>query len=220
LLLALQIALLPRPVLPVIVLVSVFRLFDLETLVHSWRYNRADAACLLTTFIAVLLIGLERGLLLGVATSLLLYLWRTSHPHITEIGRLGDSEQFRSVERHEVRTSPRVLLARVDESLYFANADYLEERLLALVAERPELRDVVLVCSGVNFIDSSALLTLEQLIDRLRDAGVTLHLADLKEPVLDALEQSDLLHRLRPGKVFLSAHQAMNELESDPDYAI
>ncbi len=220
LLLAPAISLLPMAVLSVIVLVSVFRLFDLETLVRSWHYNRADAVCLLATFFGVLLLGLERGLLLGVATSLLLYLWRTSHPHVTEIGRLGDSEQFRSVERHEVRTCPHLLLARVDESLYFANADYLEDRLLALVAERPALRDVVLVCSAVNFIDSSALLTLEQLLDRLRDAGVRLHLADLKEPVIDALRSTDLLARLEPGKVFLSAHQAMKELEGEPDYSI
>ena len=129
------------------------------------------------------------------------------------VGQVPGTEHYRNVERHQVITSPKLLAVRVDESLYFANARNLEDRLLASVAERPEVRDVVLILSAVNFIDASALESLEHLIERLRDAGVTLHLAEVKGPVMDRLEPSGLLHHLT-GQVFLSTHQAVEALSN------
>jgi SulP family sulfate permease len=203
---------LPNTVLAAIIIVAVIGLIDLHTLRHVWRYNKADAASLLITFGAVLALGVDAGILVGVATSIALYLWRTSRPHMAVVGRVGDSEHFRNVLRHEVQTCPHVVAVRVDESLYFANTAYLEGRLLGMVAERPEVRHLLLICSAVNFIDASALETLEAMLQELRDAGADLWLAEVKGPVMDRLLAIGFIDELGHDHVFLSTHQAMNAL--------
>jgi SulP family sulfate permease len=200
---------LPISVLAAIVVVSVTSLFDLHTLRLCWRYNRADALALAATFVAVLTEGMEAGIAVGVVLSAVLFLWRTSRPHTAVVGRVGDTEHFRNVDRHAVTTYPGLLAIRIDESLYYANAQALEELLLNAVADCEEVRHVVLICSAVNFIDTSALETLENLVDELRDGGVTLHFAEVKGPVMDGLERVSLLERMAPGRVFLSTHDAV-----------
>jgi sulfate permease, SulP family len=203
---------LPNTVLAAIIIVAVIGLIDLRTLRHVWRYNKADAASLLATFGAVLVLGVDAGILVGVAASLALYLWRTSRPHMAVVGRVGDSEHFRNVLRHDVQTCPHVVAVRVDESLYFANTAYLEDRLLGMVAERPEVRHLLLICGAVNFIDASALETLEAMLQELRDAGADLWLAEVKGPVMDRLLAIGFIDQLGHDHVFLSTHQAMNAL--------
>jgi SulP family sulfate permease len=203
---------LPNTVLAAIIIVAVIGLIDLHTLRHVWRYNKADAASLLVTFAAVLALGVDVGILVGVAASIALYLWRTSRPHMAVVGRVGDSEHFRNILRHDVQTCPHVVAVRVDESLYFANTAYLESRLLGMVAERPEVRHLLLICSAVNFIDASALETLEVMLQELRDAGANLWLAEVKGPVMDRLLAIGFVDALGHDHVFLSTHQAMNAL--------
>lgn len=200
---------LPQAVLAATVIVAVIGLVDLREPQRIWRTNRGDAFTWLLTFIAVLALGIETGIFIGVGSALVLYLWRTSRPHIAIVGRLGDSEVYRNVERHQVKTWPHVVAVRVDESLYFANTRYLEQALLRIVAERPEVKHLVLIGSAINFIDSSALHTLDHLIDELRDAGVEFHLADIKGPVMDRLKQSELLDKIGEDHIHLTTHTAM-----------
>jgi SulP family sulfate permease len=101
------------------------------------------------------------GLLAGVAVSLALFSYRTSQPHIAEVGLVPGTEHFRNVLRHDVATSPRLSSLRMDESLYFASARALEDRINDLVAEHPDAKQMVLQCSAINDIDSSALESLE-----------------------------------------------------------
>lgn len=199
----------PNTALAAIIIVAVSNLIDIPTIRETWRYNKADAASLAATFVAVLVIGIEKGIMIGVAVSLVLYLWRTSRPHMAVVGRVGTTEHFRNVLRHKVATRPHVVAVRVDESLYFANAGYLADKIQEIAFEKTEVKHVVLVCSAVNFIDASALTSLEDLIVELRAAGITLHLAEVKGPVMDRLKRSDLLEKLGEGRVFLSTHEAM-----------
>ncbi|GIV92826.1 MAG: hypothetical protein KatS3mg056_1535 [Chloroflexus sp.] len=200
---------LPQAVLAATVIVAVIGLVDLREPRRIWRTNRGDAFTWLITFLAVLALGIETGIFVGVASALILYLWRTSRPHIAIVGRLGDSEVYRNVERYQVKTWPHVVAVRVDESLYFANTRYLESALLQIVAERPSVKHLVLIGSAINFIDSSALHTLEHLIDELRDAGVEFHLADIKGPVMDRLKQSELIDKIGHDHIHLTTHAAM-----------
>jgi sulfate permease, SulP family len=200
---------LPRAVLAAIIVVAVAALIDVASFRRAWRYDKADAAAQAVTFGAVLAIGVELGIVAGIVLSLLLHLWRTSRPHVAVVGRVGNTEHFRNVRRHTVTTLPHVLAVRVDESLYFANASYLEGFLLNAVADDRLVRHVVLICSAVNVIDASALESLETLSGELRDAGVTLHLAEVKGPVSDRLARTGFLEHLAPGRVFLSTHEAM-----------
>ncbi|NTU81649.1 MAG: STAS domain-containing protein [Chloroflexales bacterium] len=203
---------LPQAVLAATVIVAVFGLVDFKEPAHIWQANRSDGLTWGVTFGAVLLLGIETGIFVGVGASLLLYLWRTSRPHIAVVGRLGESEVYRNVLRYEVTTWPTVAAVRVDESLYFANTRYLEEALLRIVAERPEVQHLVLIGSAINFIDSSALHTLESLIQELRDGGVQLHLAEIKGPVMDGLKRAHFVERLGAEHIHLSTHGAMQAL--------
>jgi SulP family sulfate permease len=202
----------PKAALGAIIVVAVVRLIDLATLKEAWHYDRLDAAVILATFAGVLSLGIEHGLLAGIAASLILYVWRSREPHVAVVGRLPGSEQFRNVLRHSVETSPDLLLVRIDENLNFANAEFLEQLLTDKVNAQQALRHLVLIGSSVNHIDTSALSTLEKMIQALTEAGVTLHLAEFKGPVLDRLAKSELLKVLVPGRVFTSTHQAVTEL--------
>jgi SulP family sulfate permease len=110
-----------------------------------------------------------------------------------------------------VKVSERLASLRVDESLYFANARALEDRVNALVAERPQLAHLVLQCSAINDIDASALESLEAINQRLADSGVCLHMSEVKGPVMDRLQRTDFLRHLN-GQVYLSHFRAVSEL--------
>lgn len=205
---------LPQAALAATIIVAVLSLIDLGTVRRAWRYSRSDFSAMAVTIIVVLTVGVEAGIVAGVTLSIALYLWRTSRPHIAVVGQVPGTEHFRNVKRHAVITSPAVLSVRVDESLYFANARYLEDWLYDEVARRAEIRHVVLVCPAVNYIDASALDSLEVMVDRFKQAGVTFHLSEVKGPVLDRLERSHFLEHLT-GRVFLSQHEAMAALDPE-----
>ncbi|MBF8221551.1 SulP family inorganic anion transporter [Halomonas sp. 328] len=203
---------LPIATLAATITVAILTLVDLPMLRQTWRYSRSDFAAMAVTILLTLTEGVELGILAGVALSIGLFLYRTSRPHCALVGRVPGTEHFRNPERHEVETLGHVAFLRVDESLYFANARYLEDTLLELVAARPGLEHVVLICSAVNLIDASALESLDAINARLKEAEVTLHLAEVKGPVMDRLKQSDFLDELG-GRVFLSTYAAWSELK-------
>lgn len=202
---------LPIATLAAVIIASAITLIDVRTLRRTWRYSRGDAAAMLATVTLTLAQGVEAGIVAGVGLSIGLYLYRTSRPHSALVGRVPGTEHFRNVARHRVESSEHVALLRIDESLYFANARYLEDTVYGLVAERSEIDHVVLICSAINLIDASALESLEAINARLRDSRVTLHLAEIKGPVMDRLKQSDFLDGLT-GRVFLSTYAAWSEL--------
>jgi SulP family sulfate permease len=205
---------LPQATLAATIIVAVLSLVDFGVLRRTWTYSKADFAAVAVTIGATLGLGVEAGVVAGVLLSLALFLYRTSRPHMAIVGRVPGTEHFRNILRHAVRTSPIVLSLRVDESLYFANARYLEDRLYDMVAARPEVRHVVLMCPAVNEIDASALESLEAINARLKSIGVRFHLSEVKGPVMDRLKRTDFLDHLT-GQVFLSQYQAMAALDPD-----
>jgi SulP family sulfate permease len=199
--------LLPQAVLAATIVVAVLALVDFAAVRRVYAYSKSDFAAMAATIVLVLMVGIEAGIVGGVALSLILFLWRTGTPHVAIVGQVPGTEHFRNVERHAVLTSPDLLSIRIDESLYFANSRVLEERVLAEVAVRPELRNVVLMCSAVNLIDASGLESLEAIAERLASAGIGFHLSEVKGPVMDALRRSDFLAHFR-GRIFLSQYEA------------
>ena len=204
---------LPKAALAATIIVAVLSIIDWEILPRAYRFSSADFAAVVLTIAITLLAGVELGVLSGVAVSLGLHLYRTSKPHFAIVGQVGESEHYRNIDRHAVVTFPEILSIRVDESLYFANAGYLEEIVLDQISRKPMLSDVILMCPAVNSIDMSALDALQEINARLSDLRIKLHLSEVKGPVMDALQRSDFLHSLS-GEVFLSHHAAVNELRS------
>ena len=203
--------LLPQAVLAATIIVAVLSLVDVAAIRRTYSYSKSDFAAMLATMLLVLFASVEAGIVAGVVLSLVLFLWRTAQPHVAVVGQVPGTEHFRNVERHKVLTDPRILSLRIDESLYFANARFLEDTIYAHVADNPELRHVVLMCPAVNLIDASALESLETIAHRLGSAGIGFHLSEVKGPVMDALKRSDFFSTFQ-GEVFLSQFEAVTRL--------
>ncbi|HEY0906718.1 MAG TPA: SulP family inorganic anion transporter, partial [Methylophilus sp.] len=198
---------LPRFILASTIIVAVMSLVDVRVFVETWRRNRSDFAALLVTFMITLLVDIEHGISTGVILSIAMHLYRSSRPHIAIVGLVPGTEHFRNVARHRVTLCPDVVTLRVDESLYFANARYLEQKVLEVVADNPSLKHVILMCSAVNEVDGSALEVLEAINHHLSALGIGFHLSEVKGPVMDTLQHSCLRQQLN-GKIYLTQYQA------------
>ena len=205
---------LPKATLAATIIVAVPSLVDFSTLRHSWSYSKRDFVAVAVTMALTLVLGVEIGVTAGVLLSILLFLYDTARPHVAEVGLVCGTEHFRNIHRHPVLTDPAVLSLRIDQSLYFANARFLEDHIYDRVIDDRALRHVVLMCSAVNEIDLSALETLELINERLKDIGISLSLSEVKGPVMDRLERSDLLAHLT-GSVFLSQYEAFMALRCE-----
>ncbi|MFM7698487.1 MAG: SulP family inorganic anion transporter [Limnohabitans sp.] len=202
---------LPQATLAATIVVAVLSLVDFGILKSTWHFSKLDFMAVATTLLATLLVGVESGLVMGVVVSLALFLFRASRPHIATVGLVPGTEHFRNVLRHDVRVSPKLVCLRVDASMFFANARGVEDRINAEVAARPELEHVLLQCSAVNDIDTSALESLEAIASRLKDSGIALHFSEIKGPVMDKLNTTEFLQHLQ-GQVFLTNYQAIQTL--------
>ncbi len=206
---------LPNATLAATIIVAVLSLVDLSILRKAWTFSRVDFAAVTATIVLTLVVGVETGVSAGVVLSILLHLYKTSRPHVAEVGLVPGTQHFRNINRHKVETRPHLVTLRVDESLYFANARFLEDCVLDRVTEDRALRHVVLHFAAVNEVDMSALETLEELNRRLAEMDITLHLSEVKGPVMDRLKRSHFLDDLT-GQVFLAQYDAWCALEGDP----
>ena len=202
---------LPKATLAATIIVAVLSLVDFSILKRSWSYSKADFAAVLATILITLGMGVEAGVSAGVGLSILLHLYKSSKPHIAEVGQVPGTEHFRNILRHKVLTHPEIVTLRVDESLYFANARFLEEKIQNRVAADKNVRHVILQCSAINEIDFSALESLEAINERLGEMDVKLHLSAVKGPVMDHLQRAHFLSDLT-GQVFLSQYEAVESL--------
>ncbi|WP_299926570.1 sulfate permease [uncultured Pelagimonas sp.] len=198
---------LPNATLAATIIVAVLSLVDFSILKKAWGYSKVDFAAVAATIILTLGFGVETGVSAGVILSIALHLYKTSRPHVAEVGLVPGTQHFRNILRHEVETYPQIVTLRVDESLYFANARFLEDYVLNRIAGDTEVSHVVLMFPAVNEVDMSALETLEELNRRLEEMSINLHLTEVKGPVMDRLKRSHFLDELT-GEVFLCQYDA------------
>lgn len=203
---------LPKAVLAAVVVVAVIGLVDVGDAVETFRTRRSDFAALAVTFGATLLIGVEPGLAIGLGFSLLLFVYRSSSPHTTELGRVEGTHEFRNVDRWPTRQSERIALLRVDGPLFFANTKALEDRVAALVASRPAVDAVVLDASGIGDLDASGAHVLAELDHDLEASGVTLHLATVRGPVRDVMHRAGLWEAMT-GRIHPSLTEAVERID-------
>jgi len=187
---------------------------DLGALKRTFDFSKTDFAAMAATILVTLWKGVEAGLVVGVGLSIFLHLYATSRPHVAVVGQIPGTTHFRNVARHDVVTDPAIVSLRVDASLYFPNARFLEDRVNDAVSANPEARHVILECPGVNTVDASALESLEAILRRLKDGGIALHLSEVKGPVMDRLKRSHFLDELT-GKVHLTQYDAVNSINPD-----
>lgn len=210
---------LPKATLAATIVVAVLSLVDFSILRKTWRFSKSDFLAVVITIAVTLMFGVEAGVSCGVLASIVLFLYRTSRPHIAEVGLVEGTEHFRNIKRHKVLTDPQILTIRVDESLMFSNAGYLEDRIYADLAANRQVKHVILMCSAINEIDWSALEVLEAVNERLAEQGMQLHLSEVKGPVMDRLQSTGFLQHLS-GRVYLSQYRAFVENRTSDRQAV
>ncbi|MGI0115862.1 SulP family inorganic anion transporter [Zooshikella sp. RANM57] len=203
---------LPKAALAVTIVMAVLSLIDIDLIRKAWQYSRAEFAGITTTLIITLFLGVEYGVLSGVAISISLHLFKTARPHIAVVGEIPGTEHFRNIQRHNVITYPHIISIRVDESLYFANTSFLEDKIYSLVAQNTKVQHVILMCTAINEIDLSALETLEVINQRLQELNIHFHFSEVKGPVMDTLQKTTFTKQLN-GNIYLSQHQAIEDLK-------
>lgn len=209
---------LPLSVLAALIIVACLNLLDFRSIWRTWTYSRADGITALATFLSVLFLGVQWGVMAGVVLAMALHIRQSLNPHMPLVGRFPGTEHYRDASRFNVETNDIVKTMRIDEGLYFANARVLEDRVATVVSEHPEMTDLVLMCTGVNHIDASALSSLEEINRRLKGLKIKLHFSDMQSIVRERMYRSDFLEKIS-GQVFLSQHDAMVALQPEPDWA-
>jgi len=201
---------LPRAVLAAIIMAAVLGLVNLRKIRYLWQVQRSEAFLMLLTFLATLFLGIEPGILLGMAMSLIFFIVRSTRPHYAILGRLPGTPHYRNRERFpDVRQEPGIEVIRIDASFYFANANFLRQRLEQLLYADQQPEVVVLDASSVNYLDATALDTLADMVRRFEENRVELFLASVKGPVRDVLKASGLYDRLGATRFFFSVADAV-----------
>ena len=202
---------LPITMLAATIIVAVLALVDLSIFKHAWHFSRSDFTAVTLTLVITLMTGVEAGVAAGIVVSILLHLYHTSKPHIAEIGLVPGTGHFRNIRHYQVELIPHSVSLRIDESLIFSNAAYLESYINDILRKRPDTENIILHCGAINTIDLSGLEMLEALNKQLLTHHVKLHLSELKTPVKNLLEKVDFIAKLG-GNLYMSHLQAHESL--------
>ena len=202
---------LPSAVLAAIIMVAVAGLFDAEEMSQLWTTDKKDLAMLGATFLATLLLGIEEGIGIGVLLSLTMVIYSSTKPHSAEVGRLGNTNNFRNVNRYpEAKTDPEILIFRFDSNLYFANVEHFQESLNENIDQRgDDLSLLVLDASSIHSIDSTGVHTLKKLIEDLDDKQIKCYMAGVIGPVRDKLKTSGVTDAMGEENFFFDVANAV-----------
>jgi SulP family sulfate permease len=201
---------LPHAVLAAIVAVAVAGLIDVKGAKHLLELRRMDGWTAILTFVGTLVLGSEKGIMVGVTFSLFVFIWRSSHPHTAELGYLEGEDVFRNVKRFpEAKLYPEALIFRVDASLYFANMAFLEDLLRRRIIEKPDVKWILMELSGVNDIDAVAVDRLSDIMDNYREQGIQFIFAGMKGPVRDLVSKGGWREKYGKQCEYLSLQHAL-----------
>ncbi|MET3683800.1 SulP family sulfate permease [Alkalibacillus flavidus] len=203
---------LPQATLAAIIMVAVYSLVDVKEAVHLFKIRQIDGWTLVITFAATLLTNIETGILVGIATSLIVFIWRSAYPHSAELGYLEDEGVYRNVDRYpNAKTFDNTIIFRVDEALYFANIAFLENKLEQLTEDKPDTKRIILDFAPVNDMDAVAVDELDQLMQEYDDYGVEIHIANMKGPIKDLVAKAGWFDRYEDRIQYLSIDQSLDQ---------
>ncbi|MBC6996981.1 solute carrier family 26 protein [Cytophaga sp. FL35] len=209
---------LPNAILGAIIMVAVFSLIDLKYPLKLYEHRKDEFFLLLITFLITLLVGIKEGILLGVLISLLLLVYRTSKPHMAVLGKIKNTDYFKNVSRFtdEVEQNEKVVIIRFDSQLYFGNKDYFKRQLLKTINKNPIKPEAIIIkAEPINYIDSSAVFMLENLIEELKEQGIKVMFSNVIGPTRDIIQKSGLLEMIGKEHFFVNTidayHFALNQ---------
>lgn len=218
---------LPKAILASVIMVAVFGLINIREAVRLWKIDRSDFWMLIITFIGTLALGIEEGILIGVALSMALVIYQTTKPHFAVLGKIPDSPHYKNLDRFpQLEARDDLLIVRFDARLYYANSQFFRETMDRLIAEKGDsLEGIILDADSINSIDSSALHELEHLVEECEEKSRTVYFSGVKGPVRDSLAKAGFIDRVGEGHFFLRIQHAVDYFDEKKkrrysDYAL
>lgn len=204
---------LPQSVLAAIIMMAVVGLVNVKTFVHTWRAQRFDGVVGIISFLATLLLAphLDRGIMIGVLLSLVLYLLRNMKPAIAMLSLHPDGT-YRNRERFDLEQCRHIAVIRYAGSIFFANVSYLEDQVLDTVRSMPSLRHILIVGNGINELDASGEEALGTLVSRLHDQNLKVSFSGLNDGVIDVMRRTGLLARIGEQNLYRNGLRAIESI--------
>ncbi|MBN1103606.1 MAG: STAS domain-containing protein [Deltaproteobacteria bacterium] len=207
---------LPQSVLAAVIMMAVVGLINVSGFVHAWEAKWYDGAISIISFLSTLAFAphLDKGIMLGVLLSLLVFLYKSMRPTVATLSRHED-EAFRCTSTHSLKECPYIAMVRFDGPLFFANASYLEDKVMDTMRKRRKLKHIIIVSNGINDIDASGEETLSLLVDRIRSAGVDVSLSGVNEAVMDVLSRTHLREKIGVDHLFPTMEKAVRTVHGE-----
>ncbi|MBN2244007.1 MAG: response regulator [Acidobacteria bacterium] len=204
---------LPQSVLAAVIMMAVIGLINFRGVVHAYRVKQSDGVIGIVSFIATLAFAphLDRGILIGVALSVGVFLYGKMKPQVAELS-LGSDGHFHSAKRRRLKLCKHLAVIRFDGPLFFANTSYLEDEVLDRVRKMPELKAILFKADGINEIDASGEEMLSLLVDRLRSGGYDVYFSGFNEEVVDTLKRSHLYEKIGKNHIFITLVEAVDRI--------
>jgi SulP family sulfate permease len=201
---------LPQSVLAAVIMMAVIGLINVSGFVHAWRAQWYDGAISIISFLCTLAFAphLDKGIMVGVALSLLVFLYKSMRPKVVSLSRAED-QALRCVNTHGLRECEYIAMVRFDGPLFFANASYLEDKIMEVMRSRKTLKHIVLVSNGINDIDASGEEILSLLIDRVRSAGLDISMSGVNESVMNVLQRTHFPAKIGEDHIYATMEKAI-----------
>ena len=207
---------LPQSVLAAVIMMAVIGLVNVSGFVHAWKAKWYDGAISIISFVATLVFAphLDKGIMIGVVLSLLVFLYKSMRPTVVSLARAED-EALRCVSTHGLKECEHMAMVRFDGPLFFANSSYLDDKMMEIMRIKKNLKHIILVSNGINDIDASGEETLSLLIDRIRSAGVEISLSGVNEAVMSVLKRTHLPEKIGENHLFSTMEKAIDAVHAD-----
>ena len=207
---------LPQSVLAAVIMMAVIGLINVSGFVHAWEAQWYDGAIAIVSFLCTLVFAphLDRGIMVGVVLSLLVYLYKSMRPKMAFLSR-GEDQAFRCATDRGLKECDYIAMLRFDGSLFFANSSYLEDQIADVMARKRKLKHIILVSNGINDIDASGEETLSLLVDRIRSANIDVSLSGVNETVLKVLKRTHFVEKIGEHHLYPTMEKAIQSIHGE-----
>ncbi len=204
---------LPQSVLAAVIMMAVVGLINMSGFLHAWKAQWYDGLISIITFICTLGFAphLDKGIMIGVVLSLSVFLYKMMRPTVASLSRAED-QALRCAKSHGLAECKYIAMVRFDGPLFFANASYLEDKIMEIMQNKSDLKHIVIVSNGINDIDASGEETLSLLVDRVRSAGVDISLSGVNESVMGVFKRTHLPEKIGNHHIYPTMEKAIETI--------
>jgi MFS superfamily sulfate permease-like transporter len=201
---------LPQAVLAAVIMMAVIGLVNVSGFIHAWKAQWYDGAISIISFVFTLAFAphLDRGIMVGVVLSLLVFLYKSMRPTVASLSKHED-EALRDSYTYRLQECAHVDLVRFDGPLFFANASYLEDQIADRMARKKDLKHIVIVADGISDLDASGEEVLSLLVDRVRSAGMDISFSGVNESVMAVFQRTHLLEKIGQDHIYPTREKAI-----------